>query len=278
MLDEDLIRDYPVLYHMAEAKSWPSIARHGLLSTTALLDRSDLERNERYAIESKIRPESVPIKCGRMGDAVIRDQKPLKERALRRLLPPRMTVPKYCRLLNARTFFWADEERLNTMLNAKAYRARPHDVLVVDTRGLVGRHRDGITLSHINSGATSRGAKMLGPGTFRRIDKYGYSSARRHGGNRVAEVAVDYMVPDIRRFVLRVERRRGNDILGTVWKRGEKARAPARAGARPRRPRLRPAPPGGQRPCLSGAGAPGRGGTGGSAAGSAGSCGTPRLP
>lgn len=50
MLDEDLIRDYPVLHHMAEAGSWPSIARHGLLSATALLDRSDIGRDERYTI------------------------------------------------------------------------------------------------------------------------------------------------------------------------------------------------------------------------------------
>lgn len=232
MLGEDLIRDYPVLYHMAEEGSWPSIARYGLLSATALLDRSDLGRRERCAIESKIRTESISVSCGHMGNVVIRDQKPLREHTLKKLLPPDMPVPEYCRLLNARTFLWADEDRLNTMLNAKAYRARPHDVLTVDTKGLVGRHRDEITLSHINSGATSRGAGKRGPDTFKRIDEYEYSPTKKYGGNRVVEIAVDYMVRDIKRFVLRVERRRRNEVLGTTWRRGEKARAPALAGVR----------------------------------------------
>lgn len=232
MLDEDLIRNYPVLYHMAEAGSWPSIAKYGLLSATALLDRSDIGRSERYAIESKIRPASVTIGCGQMGNVVVRDQKPLKERTLRKLLPPGMPVPKYCRLLNARTFLWADEDRLNTMLNAKAYRARPHDVLMVDTKGLAGRHRDEITLSHINSGATSRGVGKRGPDTFKRIDEYEYSPTKKYGGNRVVEIAVDYMVRDIKQFVLRVEKRRRDEVLETIWRRGEKACAPALAGAR----------------------------------------------
>ena len=229
---EDLVGDYPVLYHMAEAGSWPSIARHGLMSTAALLDRSGLGRRERRAIESQIRPENVTIGCGPMGNVVIRDQKPLTERTLKKLLTSGTTVAQYCLLLNARTFLWADEKRLKAMLNAKAYRARPHDVLTVDTRGLVDRHRDEITLSHINSGATSRGVGRRGPGTFKRIDDYKYRPTRAYGGNRVAEVAVDCMIKDIGRFVLRVERRRGSRTLKTIWDGGEKARAAAPAGAR----------------------------------------------
>ena len=38
MTPEDMARKYPFLYHMAELSSWPSIQRHGLLSTSALLD------------------------------------------------------------------------------------------------------------------------------------------------------------------------------------------------------------------------------------------------
>lgn len=228
---EDLVSDYPMLYHMAEAGSWPSIARHGLMSTAALLDRSGLGRRERHAIESRIRPENVTIGCGPMGNVVIRDQKPLTERTLKKLLTGGTTVTQYCRLLNARTFFWADEKRLMTLLNAKAYRARPHDVLTVDTRGLVDGHRDEITLSRINSGATSRGVGRRGSGTFRRIGDYKYRPTRAYGGNRVAEVAVDYMVRDIRRYVLRVEKRLGSRTLETAWDGGEKARASVQAGA-----------------------------------------------
>ena len=40
---ERLISRYPTLYHMAEDGSWESIQRHGLLSTSALLDRFEIE-------------------------------------------------------------------------------------------------------------------------------------------------------------------------------------------------------------------------------------------
>ena len=112
--------------------SWPSTARHGLVSATALLDRCRTGPEERRAIESQIRPEGVEIACGRMGRVVIRDQKPLKERTLARLLPSSMSVAQCCRLLNERTFLWAGEGRLNAMLNARAYRGRSHDVLTAD--------------------------------------------------------------------------------------------------------------------------------------------------
>ena len=237
MLDEDLIRDYPVLYHMAEAGSWPSIARHGLMSATALLDKCRAAPAERRAIESQIRPEGVEIGCGRMGRVVIRDQKPLRERTLVKLLRDGMTVARYCRLLNKRTFLWADEDRLKAMLNARAYRDRPHDVLTVDTRGLVDRHRSKITLSHINSGATSRGVGRRGRDTFKRIGAYPYIHTRKHGCNRVVEVAVDYMIRDIRRHVLRVDERRGDRIVQRLWQRGEKIgrRGGDRAGGGRRR-------------------------------------------
>jgi hypothetical protein len=52
---------WPRLYHMAEAGSWPSIERHGLLSTTALLDLFEISGPRREAIESARRPESVKI-------------------------------------------------------------------------------------------------------------------------------------------------------------------------------------------------------------------------
>lgn len=236
MHDEDLFRDYPLLYHMAEAGSWPSIAKHGLMSATALLDRCRTGPAERRAIESQIRPEGVEIACGRMGRVVIRDQKPLKERTLARLLPSSMSVAQYCRLLNERTFLWADEDKLKVMLNARAYRGRSHDVLTVDTRGLVGRHRGEITLSRINSGATSRGRGERGRSTFTRIGDYPYAPGRAHGGNRVVEVAVDYMIKDIRQFVVRVEERRGNKTIRRLWKRGERIGGPP-GGDRARRGR-----------------------------------------
>jgi len=64
---------------MAEAGSWPSIRRHGLLSTSALLDLFEVTGVERVRLESQRRPETVKIEHPEHGEALIRDQKPLRK-------------------------------------------------------------------------------------------------------------------------------------------------------------------------------------------------------
>ena len=102
--------------------------------------------------------------------------------------------------------------RVKRMLNAGSYKDDHHDVLTVDTRKLVERHQDHISLPRINSGATSSYARR-GLGTFRSIEAY--PAIRRKAD--VAEVVVEYHAPDIVEFTLSVERSRGDDCLETLW-------------------------------------------------------------
>ena len=46
---EDLIARHPEVFHVASADSWPSIAKYGLLSTSALLDLHRVSESERAA-------------------------------------------------------------------------------------------------------------------------------------------------------------------------------------------------------------------------------------
>src|SRR5438105_1634732 len=138
---------------MAEVDSWPSIQRHGLLSTSALLDLFQMSGPERDAIESQRRPESVTIRHPRFGTAVIRDQKPLRDEALKGCLRG-MTVPDWYCTLNSKVFFWLTQARLETFLTARAYRSSDHVVITVDTARLIDQHLDRLRLSTINSGAT----------------------------------------------------------------------------------------------------------------------------
>ena len=207
---ERLVSRYPTLYHMAEDGSWESIRRHGLLSTSALLDWFEIEDEERFAIESARRPEILRIEHPEHGSAFIRDNKPMQENVLERCLHG-MTPREWYEHLNRRVFFWVDRKRLLKLLGARAYRDRPHLVLEVETSGLLERHAERVSLSPINSGATfALGPAPRGPDTFRRIDDH---------PNRkpVVEVSVDYSVPDIAEFTLRVGRWWGTEELGEVW-------------------------------------------------------------
>lgn len=209
---------YPTLYHMAEWTSWGSIQRLGLLSTRALLDLFEIAGEERRHIESEHRPESVEISHHKYGSAVIRDQKPMSERALAKCL--RGISPKeWYELLNERVFFWSTEKRVKTLLGARAYRDRDHLVLTIDALQLVARYSNQITLSPINSGSTVYNPQPRGRDLFQPFRRFPWEARRKYGKQAIAEIAIPYSVPDVMDFVIRGERRRGLNILATVYKR-----------------------------------------------------------
>ncbi len=211
----ELLTDCPVLYHMAERGSWPSIRRHGLLSTSALLDLFAVGGEFRLAIEARRRAASVTLTDPVMGRAVIRDQKPMDDRGLGRCLQDGLTPEDWYRLLNARVFFWLTHERLIRLMMAKPYRNQEHDVLELDTAALVGDYAARVTLCPINSGATKPYATPRGKDTFLPIPDYPYAKwrAKRPRGERVVELAVTGGVHDIDRYVRRVRTMRGEEIL-----------------------------------------------------------------
>src|SRR5260370_9884168 len=152
---EELAQIYPCLYHMADAQSWPSIRKHGLLSTTSLLDLFELSGKQRANIERCHRPECVQINHDRHGQAVVRDQKPLIESKLAdSLIGCGCTPQQWYLLLNKYVFFWLTRRRLQTLLCARAYRHKPHAVLTVETLPFVKRYEGLIVLSPMNSGNT----------------------------------------------------------------------------------------------------------------------------
>lgn len=188
---------------MAAFGSWPSIQRHGLLSTSALLDLFEVEADRRDAIESRKRPESVVITHPQHGTATIRDQKPLHDSMLRHCLRGHVSPEDWHRLLNSRVFFWVDEQRLNDLRGARAYRRQRQTVIFADTRKLVERYAARIRLTHINTGATRSVRHFRDLSTFKTIEEFD----RR----KVVELTIDWSVPDVAEFVLRVEEIGGPD-------------------------------------------------------------------
>lgn len=201
---DQLVHANPTLFHMAERGAWPAIQRHGLLSTSALLDLYGVTGAARVALEATRRPDTATLTRPGLPAIAIRDQKPMTDRALERCLTGGMSPPDWYRLLNGKVFFWLTEARLSKLLGARPYRAHEHDVLHLDTARLVAAYRDAITLSRINSGSTIRKAAPRGPDTFRTIADYPI----RPGRERAVELAVTGGIPDIARFVTDVIRQR----------------------------------------------------------------------
>jgi hypothetical protein len=215
---EELLADCPTLYHMAEHGSWPSICAIGLLSTDALLDSYEISGALRHQIRSQRRPLSVVLSRLGRSPAVIRDQLPMDDKGLGRCLMDGLSPEAWYRRLNSKVFFWLTRERLLRLLNAGTYRAQEHDVLELDSRALVKAYADRIWLCPINSGCTKPFPHPRGNSTFQRITDYPYAQwkMKRKRGERVVELAVDYSVVNVDRYVTRVARMKGADEIALI--------------------------------------------------------------
>jgi hypothetical protein len=192
---------------MAEDGSWPNIKKHGLLSTSALLDKWECSGPKREAIECKLRPEKVSIYHKDYGKAVIRDQKAMQPERLKKCLPKNITIEDWCKFINKRVFFWADWIDLKILLSANEYVYKSHIVIAVDTRQLLQQYESKVTLSPINTGSTFPKKEKIDPeprsfATFQKIPEYTY--------RWISELAVDYSIPDIVNFTIWVKQYRAN--------------------------------------------------------------------
>ena len=189
MTPERFAEVYPRLYHMAEAVAWPSIRRHGLLSTSALLDLYGVVGPERERIERQRRPAAVPIAHPEFGETFINDQRPMTDETLGPALID-MTPSEWYAHLNARVFFWVGEARLERLLNT--YRERDKIVLVLDTAKVMARHAAQTMLSPINSGFSLRYAQKRGRATFLPLTDYPFEvwAKKRGKADAVAECTV----------------------------------------------------------------------------------------
>lgn len=209
------ISRYPILYHMAENGSWSTIKQHGLLSTVAVLDRYGISGQQRELLEKQHRPEKITV--GPPGDQIVlRDQKPMHPIRLARALVDGTTPSQWYRHLNGRVFMWAEEKRLFSLLNARAYRALTHDVLSIRTASLVDRYKGSISLAGMNSGNTFPMPFPRGLGLFKSIEEYPAHPRTNRPIPEVVEVVVSYHIPDIRDHVVEVRSIRGKETLGKI--------------------------------------------------------------
>jgi hypothetical protein len=206
-MDLTLLADQsPSLFHMAEPNSWPSIRRHGLLSTSALLDLFEVGGELREKLEQQHRPECVTIKHPKIGKAVIRDQKPMSDRALTKCLNDPLTPQDWYRILNTKVFFWLSRERLERLLNARAYRDRRQTVIEIDSAHFLARYGSKAMLCPINSGSTIMNPQPRGLTTFMPVNEYPYDFWRkkRRQSDAVVELAIEGGIADVQRYVVRV--------------------------------------------------------------------------
>ena len=74
-------------------------------------------------------------------------------------------------------------------------------------------------LCPMNSGCTKPYPHPRGRRTFQRISDHPYAQwkGKRQRGERAVELAVDYAVPDVAKFVTRVVRMKASEVLAVLY-------------------------------------------------------------
>ena len=87
-------------------------------------------------------------------------------------------------------------------------------MITVDTRAMVERHLDRITLAPFNTGVSVFGSRpRRGINTFQSVEEFPLDVP----GEPLVELAVEYHVPDIVDLTISVEQWRGLEFQRTVW-------------------------------------------------------------
>ncbi len=179
MTPEELAAMHPRLYHATDAANLDGILRHGLLSTSRILNLFGAPDEERAAFTRRRRRDRVTLAHPDRGVAMITDNSPLHQGNLARCLDDGLSVEDWCTKLNERVFFWVDERSLHRLLNAVASRQRDRVVLVFDTESLAQAYAGQIELSPINSGSSLRKPARRGHATFAPLLRQSYAEWRQ---------------------------------------------------------------------------------------------------
>jgi hypothetical protein len=193
MLSGKFIRDYPVLFHMTRAGVWPLIQKHGLLSTAAICESLELSEAETLRHLRTYRSEKI-----RLGEFVLRDNKPLRQRNLaRNLHGSGLTCEDWHEMLNRRVFFSTKTEFVAKL--RQSYLSDPVTIIAVDTARLLQSHLATIDLSSKNSGAARMPTHMKSRETFIKFEKFSL-----HLKSKPKELTVYHSVPDLEQLTVKV--------------------------------------------------------------------------
>ena len=210
MTPEELADLHPRLFHVTPPGSWPSIERHGLLSASAAVDLFRPSPATRAAILTDRRATTVWLTHPDLGEREVNDQLPLNDAALAKCLDDRITPQEWRALLNARVFFWPNEEALDRLLSARMNRERSRDVLVFDTLSLARAHGSDLDLCPINSGATIRKPARRGRTTFTPLAALPYRDWRKQRGrmDKIVEITLRGSLPSPKDHLVQIDTHR----------------------------------------------------------------------
>jgi len=139
-----------------------------------------------------------------MEDAWLRDQIPMPPGELKKCLQGGIEPREWYEFINKRIFFWTTWKSLEMFLAAKEYKNKPQTVIKVNTKLLLDKYADLVTLSSINSGSTYYDPNKYTQPRNRSLETF--QKIGDYDTPWIAELVVENGVPDIVGLTVSVER------------------------------------------------------------------------
>lgn len=193
---------YQQLWHVTDGGAWPTLQRHGLLSTARLVELFGLPDAD--TVLSTKREEPIVLEDPEIGRAVLRDQSQLSEKKLEAALTDGLTVADWLRKMNGLVPLYADRAARDKML--ATYAGQDSLVVTLNARSLLDHYGVWFKVTAINTGSSYYGSGSRGNSTFLSVQRYDPKRPIR-------EVVIDAAIPDLMDHVSRVELHRAD---GTV--------------------------------------------------------------
>lgn len=156
MTPEQFLNRCKVICHVGPVGVWEQITKHGFRTAEQLILEADLTEEERQALLSTPRRESVRLSV--LGEAVIlRDQGPLfAGKDLKSILGDRLNGSDWIHLLNQRVYFFTDETSMRKFLDKYLRIDGGQDVIWLSPLKLIEAAGLRLELTSQNTGAIAR--------------------------------------------------------------------------------------------------------------------------
>jgi hypothetical protein len=169
------------LYHLTSAENADEIIEARRLSSTKkILANSTFSQEEKTKYLTERRPVHLQVDGIDGSVVMVRDQRPISEKALAKTLTDDWTVGQFIESLNSRIFFWPNLKRL--AIHYKRYQSENPRIIRVRSKAMVEKNTHNLRFCHLNSGATRCHPKWKAPpprgaNTFVRVDEWPYPVA-----------------------------------------------------------------------------------------------------
>ena len=156
MTPEQFLHRCKVICHVGPVGVWEQITKHGFRTAEQLILEADLTEEERQALLSTPRRESVRLSVH--GESVIlRDQSPLfARRDLKSILGDGVAVSEWIHLLNQRVYFFTDETSMHRLLDKYVEIDGAQDVIWLSPLKFVEAAGLRLELTSQNTGSVAR--------------------------------------------------------------------------------------------------------------------------